>query len=130
MGDHTDQHRIEQDSLFAFRVIVDIAIKALSPAINDPTTAVTAMDQLQRLLHDVGRRYLRGEAILDANGQPRLILRTPNWEDFVQLSCSEIRYYGASNFQIARKLQAMLLSLMHELPPYRTPALQREIDLL
>ena len=124
------ERTIEQDSVFAFRVIVDIAIKALSPAINDPTTAVTAIDQLQRLLHDVGRRYLRGEAILDASGQPRLILRTPNWEDFVQLSCSEIRYYGASNFQIARKLRAMLLGLMHELPQYRAPALQREIDLL
>ena len=124
------ERTIEQDSMFAFRVIVDIAIKALSPAINDPTTAVTAIDQLQRLLHDVGRRYLRGEAILDATGQPRLILRTPNWEDFVQLSCSEIRYYGASNFQIARKLQAMLLDLMHELPQYRAPTLQREIDLL
>ena len=124
------ERTIEQDSMFAFRVIVDIAIKALSPAINDPTTAVTAIDQLQRLLHDAGRRYLRDEAILDATGQPRLILRTPNWEDFVQLSCSEIRYYGASNFQIARKLRAMLSGLMHELPQYRAPALQREIDLL
>jgi uncharacterized membrane protein len=124
------ERTIEQDSMFAFRVIVDIAIKALSPAINDPTTAVTAIDQLQRLLHDVGRRYLRGEAILDATGQPRLMLRTPNWDDFVQLSCSEIRCYGASNLQIARKLQAMLLALMHELPQYRAPILQHEMDLL
>ena len=124
------ERTIEQDSMFAFRVIVDIAIKALSPAINDPTTAVTAIDQLQRLLQDVGRRYLRSETNLDASGQPRLILRTPNWEHFVELSCSEIRYYGASNFQIARKLQAMLLDLMHELPHYRAPILQHEMDLL
>jgi uncharacterized membrane protein len=124
------ERTIEQDSMFAFRVIVDIAVKALSPAINDPTTAVTAIDQLQRLLRDVGRRYLRDEAILDATGQPRLILRTPNWENFVQLSCSEIRCYGASNLQIARKLQAMLLGLMHELPQYRALILQREMDLL
>jgi uncharacterized membrane protein len=124
------ERTIEQDPMFAFRVIVDIAIKALSPAINDPTTAVTAIDQLQRLLDDVGRRYLRGEEILDTTGQPRLILRTPNWEDFVQLSCSEIRYCGASNFQIARKLRAMLLGLIHELPQYRAPALQHEINLL
>jgi hypothetical protein len=46
------------------------------------------------------------------------------------LSCSEIRYYGASNFQIARKLQAMLLDLTHELPQYRAPILQNELDLL
>jgi uncharacterized membrane protein len=106
------ERTIEQDSMFAFRVIVDIAIEALLPSINDTTTAVTGIDQLQRLLQDVCRRYLRGETIPDATGQPRLILRTPNWEDFVQLSCSEIRYYGVSNFQISRKLQAMLLDEM------------------
>jgi len=50
------ERTIEQDSTFAFRVIVDIAIKALSKAINDPTTAVLAIDQLQRLLRAVGRR--------------------------------------------------------------------------
>jgi uncharacterized membrane protein len=44
------ERTIDQDSTFAFRVIVDIAIKALSKAINDPTTAVLAIDQLHRLL--------------------------------------------------------------------------------
>jgi len=48
------ERTIEQDSTFALRVIVDIAIKALSPAINDPTTAVLAIDQLQRLLRTAG----------------------------------------------------------------------------
>src|SRR5262249_51971924 len=48
----------EQDPAFAFRVIVDIAAKALSPAINDPTTAVLALDQLHHLLREVGRRHL------------------------------------------------------------------------
>ena len=57
--------------MFAFRVIVDIALKALSPAINDPTTAVLALDQVQRLLRLVGQRKLRGEVILDDGGQPR-----------------------------------------------------------
>lgn len=55
------ERTIEQDSTFAFRVIVDIAIKALSPAINDPTTAVLAINQLQRLLRAVGGRNLHDE---------------------------------------------------------------------
>ena len=38
---------LEQDPAFAFRIMVDIASRALSPAINDPTTAVLALDQLQ-----------------------------------------------------------------------------------
>ena len=41
---------MEQDPAFAFRILADIAIKALSPAINDPTTAVITIDQLHRLL--------------------------------------------------------------------------------
>ena len=48
------ERTIEQDPTFAFRVLVDIAIKALSPAINDPTTAVLAIDQLHCLLRMVG----------------------------------------------------------------------------
>ena len=67
------ERTIEQDSTFAFRVIVDVAIKALSPAINDPTTAVIAIDQLQRLLRSVGRRDLQDEGMLDGQGQLRLI---------------------------------------------------------
>ncbi len=47
---------MEQDPLFAFRIVVDVALKALSPAINDPTTGVLALDQLNRLLRVVGRR--------------------------------------------------------------------------
>jgi uncharacterized membrane protein len=97
------ERTMEQDPLFAFRILVDIALKALSPAINDPTTAVLALDQVQRLLRVVGRQDLRTESIRDATGQRRLILRTPDWEDFVHVSCHEIRMCGASNVQIARR---------------------------
>jgi len=61
---------MEQDPMFAFRIVVDIALKALSPAINDPTTAVLAIDQLHRLLRLVGRRSLRNHEVLDVAGQP------------------------------------------------------------
>ena len=59
------ERTIEQDSTFAVRVIVDIAIKALSPAINDPTTAVLAIDQLNRLLRLVGARHLHDDVLHD-----------------------------------------------------------------
>ena len=125
-----DERTIEQDATFAFRVIVDIAIKALSKAINDPTTAVLALDQLHRLLRQVGARHLRGEEIRDQAGQLRVLFRTPNWEDFVQLTCREIRLYGAENFQIARRLRAMIDNLLQTLPEYRRPALREELALL
>ena len=85
---------MEQDPTFAYRIIIDIALKALSPAINDPTTAVLAIDQLHRLLRKVGKQKLRTDEILDKSGRLRVIFRTPNWEDFVHLTFSEIRQCG------------------------------------
>jgi uncharacterized membrane protein len=124
------ERTIEQDATFALRVIVDIAIKALSSAINDPTTAVLAIDQLHRLLRAVGRRHLHDDVIRDTAGNLRVIYRTPDWDDFVQLSCREIRLYGAANFQVARRMRAMLENLQQALPEARGPALRKELDLL
>jgi uncharacterized membrane protein len=120
------ERTMEQDPLFAFRILVDIALKALSPAINDPTTAVLAMDQIHRLLRAVGKRQLRAEEILDGIGERRVIVRTPNWEDFVHLAFTEIRNCGASNVQIARRLRATLENLVASLPEHRHPPLHGE----
>lgn len=124
------ERTVEQDPTFAPRILVDIAIKALSPAINDPTTAVLALDQLHRLLRLVGKRDLRNENITDDAGDLRVILRTPNWQDFVHLAFREIRHYGADNIQIARRLRAMIENLMHTLPAVRHAALREELVLL
>ena len=124
------ERTLEQDPLFAFRILVDIAIKALSAAINDPTTAVLAIDQLHRLLRSAGQRNLRTDSILSPAGTLRVIFRTPNWDDFIHLAFAEIRYYGASNIQIARRLRAMIINLANTLPAERHAALHQELDLL
>ena len=125
-----DERTMEQDPLFGLRILVDIAIKALSKAINDPTTAVLAIDQLHRLLRSAGRRNLRTDQILDRAGKLRVIFRTPKWEDFVHLAFSEIRFYGAENIQIARRLRAMIVNLTDTLPAQRHSALRKELELL
>ncbi len=124
------ERTMEQDPTFAFRIVIDIALKALSPAINDPTTAVIAIDQLHRLLRKAGNQNLRTDEILDKSGKLLVIFRTPNWEDFVHLAFTEIRHCGAQNMQIARRLRAMIDNLIETLPKHRHPALQRELDLL
>lgn len=124
------ERTVELDPTFAFRILVDMAIKALSPAINDPTTAVLCLDQLHRLLRQVGLRHLRGEDICDAAGDVRLIFRTPNWEDFVYLSCTEIRHFGASSVQVVRRLRSMLVNLLQTLPSHRHAELQTQLALL
>ncbi len=124
------ERTLEQDPMFAFRIVVDIALKALSPAINDPTTAVLALDQVHRLLRSVGKRHLRGELIPDATGEPRVIFRTPNWEDYVHMACSEIRACGAGSLQVMRRMRAMLENQMDVLQAHRHPALRGELELL
>ena len=124
------ERTMEQDPTFAFRIAIDIALRALSPAINDPTTAVLAIDQLHRMLRMVGKRHLRSNEILDKSGKLRLIFRTPNWEDFVHLAFSEIRSCGSNNLQIVRRLRAMIQNLLQTLPAHRHPALHQEMSLL
>lgn len=124
------ERTLEQDPGFAFRIMVDIAARALSPAVNDPTTAVLALDQLHRLLRYVGQKQLDPGRVFDGQGKLRLLYRTPQWEDFVMLAVSEIRLFGASSLQIPRRLQAMLEHLIAVLPEARTPALRQELALL
>ncbi|MEM5341341.1 DUF2254 domain-containing protein [Paraburkholderia azotifigens] len=124
------ERTMEQDPMFAFRIEVDIALKALSPAINDPTTAVLAIDQLHRLLRVVGKQSLINRTVNDERGQPRVLFRTPGWSDYVHISCREIRQYGAGSLQIERRLRAMIENLMKTLPASRHPALRRELELL
>ena len=124
------ERTMQQDPRFAFRILVDIANKALSPAINDPTTAVLALDQVHHLLMHVGKRRLDAERTHDAQGRLRLCYGTPNWPDFVSLAVTEIRHFGAGSLQVARRLLAMLDHLLHVLPEPRWAALQQELTLL
>jgi uncharacterized membrane protein len=124
------ERTLEQDPTFAFRIMVDIASKGLSPAINDPTTAVLALDQIHRLLRYVGTRDLDTGLVHDAQGRLRLVYRTPDWEDFVCLAVTEIRQFGGESIQIARRLRAMLENLIQVLPESRRPLLQKELAIL
>jgi uncharacterized membrane protein len=124
------ERTMDQDPTFAFRIVIDIALKALSPAINDPTTAVLAIDQLHRMLRLVVERHLRTDELLDDSGRLRVIFRTPNWEEFVHLAFSEIRGCGANNLQIVRRLRAMIENLLQTLPVHRHAVLLEQLALL
>jgi uncharacterized membrane protein len=124
------ERTLQQDPTFAFRILVDIASKGLSPAINDPTTAVLALDQIHHLLRDVGCRHLDDERVRDKAGRVRLAYRTPSWEDFVQLAVTEILHFGARSIQVARRLRAMLENLIPRVPDERATLLRQELKLL
>ena len=123
------ERTFEQDPAFGFRLLVDMASAALSPAVNDPTTAVQVLDELAELLRMLSDRRLRG-SISDREGTPRLYYLAPSWEDYVGLACDEIRHYGADQPQIARRMKAMLDSLAEIAPPDRQAPIGEQQQLL
>ncbi len=125
-----DERTVEQDPTFVFRILVDIASKGLSPAINDPTTVVLAVDQIHHLLRNLGTRHLDEGRLRDASGQVRLVYRTPDWDDFVELAVTEIRHFGGQSIQVARRLRAMLENLIQTLPESRGALLRQELALM
>jgi uncharacterized membrane protein len=116
-GLHLKKERtFDQDPKFALRLLVDIAIKALSPAINDPTTAVQTLDQIEDLLHHLGQRELDIGHISDSVGQLRLIFPVPTWDDYLALAFDEIRQFGATSVQVMRRLRSALIAVTEALP--------------
>ena len=119
-----DERTFEQDPKYAIRLVVDIAIKALSPAINDPTTAVQALDQIEDLLIRLGHRQLDIGKYRDDQGALRLVVPFPTWDDFLRLALDEIRYCGASSVQVMRRMNALINNLVEVLPATRHAALR------
>ena len=101
----------EQDPKYAIRLLVDIAIRALSPAVNDPTTAVQALDQIEDLLRRLGRRQLDAGHARDGTGTIRVTFPVPTWQDYLTLSFDEIRQFGATSVQVVRRLRSALVGL-------------------
>ena len=120
-----DERTFEQDPKYALRLLVDIAIRALSPAVNDPTTAVQALDQIEDLLTRLGNRQLDGGRFADAGGRVRVVVPFPKWDDFLRLALDEIRTYGTGSVQVMRRMRALMSSLGEAVPADRLPALRR-----
>jgi uncharacterized membrane protein len=120
-----DERTFEQDPKYAIRLLVDIAIKALSPAINDPSTAVQALDQIEDLLRRLGRRRIEIGAYRDTDEKLQLVVPFPSWDDFLTLAFDEIRHCGASSIQVMRRMNALAADLIATLPPERHPSLLR-----
>lgn len=119
------ERTFEHDPKYAIRLIVDIAIKALSPAINDPTTAVQALDQIEDLLFRLGSCCLEKGVFRDVGGKLRLVIALPTWDDFLRLALDEIRSYGAGSVQVMRRMKALIANLLVTLPPERHPGLRK-----
>jgi uncharacterized membrane protein len=122
------ERTFEQDPKYAIRLLVDIAIRALSPAVNDPTTAVQTIDQIEDLLLRLGRHALDGGQVRDRNGAVRLVYPMPTWEDYLTLAFDEIRQFGAASVQVMRRLRSALVCIEGSTTiPSRAEAVRRYV---
>jgi uncharacterized membrane protein len=122
------ERTFDQDPAMALRVLADIALRALSPAMNDPTTAVQALDEIDSLLRHIMGKHLAAETVNGSDGQPRLKLRLPNWEDYVAVALDEIIAIAGSSWQVRRRVDRLLASLISIAPAGRAETLQTRID--
>jgi uncharacterized membrane protein len=119
-----------QDPAFGFRQLVDIAIRALSPAVNDPTTGVQAIDRISDLLGITGNRLDPTGLRVDSGGAVRIKRKLRNFDGLLVLSLTEVIRYGADAPQVARRLHAVLDELESTLPAERQAAISRQRSLL
>jgi len=100
------ERTLQQDAAFGIRQLVDVACKALSPAVNDPYTAVQAVDHLSVIFCALARRPLGAHVARD--GQGVVIVPARRFGDYLAVMCGLIRRYGASEPTVAHALLRLL----------------------
>ena len=125
------ERTLDHDVAYGLRLLVDIAQRSLADSpLQDPTTAVQAIDRLHDVLRQLARRPISDGRHTDASGQVRLTVPSMTWDAYVRLAFEEIRLAGAGSPQVARRLKAALLDLRSEAPPERVAVLDEQLDLL
>ena len=123
------ERNFTQDPLLGFRLLNDIALRAMSPAINDPASAVQAIDSIENPLSNLADRDLAVGLIVDDAGSPRVVFDAPGWDEFLAAGADEIAE-TPMHPMIRRRLRAMLEQLLDIAPPERHPGLEQRIAAL
>jgi uncharacterized membrane protein len=122
------ERTFEQDPTLPFRVLADIALRALSSGINDPTTAVQVLDSEEGLLRMLVARDLDVGEITGPSGNVRVLLPLPSWGDYVGLAVDGLIDMGANYVQVRRRLDRLLRDLLALAPASRRAPLQIRLD--
>ena len=108
-----------QDPLFAFRLLADIGLRALSPAVNDPATAVQVLDTMQSLLAPLASRDLDVAEIADDAGAVKVVLALPSWDDYLRTALDDLIESGSGSPMVLLRAWALLADLLAAAPPQR-----------
>lgn len=125
------ERTMQQDVAFGLRQLVDVAVKALSPGINDPTTAVHAMGHLTHLLVRLARGDLGDRVTCDDGGELRLVVPGTAFPEHLDHVCGQIRRYGAAEPAVTIGLLRLVRDLARADHPGRhADAIRRETELV
>ena len=113
------ERTFHQDPLFAFRLLADIGLRALSPAINDPATAVQVLDTIESLLAPLITRDLDVAEIADDAGAVKVVLALPSWDDYLRISLDDLLESGSRSPMVLLRARALLTGLLNAAPPQR-----------
>jgi uncharacterized membrane protein len=124
------ERTLEQDAAFGIRQLVDIASKALSPAVNDPYTAAQAVDHIAVIMASIAQGE-HGTAVHTVGAGTTVTIPGYAFADYLELACAQIRRYGASEPTIGRRLIGLLSSTAHATKDAsRHEDIVRQLDLL
>jgi uncharacterized membrane protein len=124
------ERTLQQDAALGLRQLVDIAIKALSPAVNDPYTATMVVDRLTTLLCELAKHPLGDDLRRDEAGVTRVVMPMRTFDEYLALSCNQIRRYGAGEPRVIEALLDMLGKISYDTAsPDRRASLARHVRL-
>ena len=116
-----------QDPLFAFRLLADIGMRALSPAVNDPATAVQVLDTIESLLQLLVSRDLDVAEVADDAGTVRVVLALPSWDDYLRTALDDLLESASQSPMVLLGARALLTTLLDAAPPARQPPVTRRL---
>ncbi|OZU89159.1 hypothetical protein CIL03_09130 [Virgibacillus indicus] len=106
-----DERTDIQDAEFMIQKLVEISLKAISPAINDPHTAINCINRIGVLLIEIGEQYKEIKYIADRSGNLRILNHPKKYEDYLYKSFYQIRYYGKSDVSVMYSLIEVLYKI-------------------
>ncbi len=125
----TGQERtFHQDPLFAFRLLADIGLRALSPAVNDPATAAQALDTIEGLLGSLVSRDLDAAEVSDSSGAVRVVLAFPSWDDYLRTALDDLIESSTRCPMALLRVRGLLISLLSAAPPQRRSSIAWRLE--
>ncbi len=125
------QRTPEQDAEYSIHQLVEVAIRALSPGVNDPYTAIACIDQLGSALCSLAKRKIPSSCLFDENNKPRLYIKPFTFAGMLNASFDQIRQYGRTSIAVTiRLLETLTLIAEQTRHPDQRRAIHRQANMI